>query len=411
MAIVMIWDPVERILWGLGIAIALICGVYFIYKGRKREIFNERMIMFGLASLPLSFAISLLFTFLQVFNVQGTFVDNIFYGDYDNYITPYEHLGRASYISIGIGGIFFILAFDIIVKRTKYLLTIAFIILTGIEIYSPTIEMAKVVFNLPILLGLLILVPLVLYLYTRWSHLEFKAVSSFLLFGFLLFMMSLNLAKSVHKELNAYPLILGPLFLILGCCLTILPTIINPKVLSRALIYWVGYAIISIPLFIVILYIDIIKDLETPYIIEFVVAFVYVYTLFFLVIRDIRSEIIISVEHEKDKEIQSGVLGIFTRPLKVTEEDVMFHREQKICLVCKGKILRSIYLCPECDALYCNKCSTALSTLENACWACNTPFDPLKPVKPYKEVEERLKTKKLKKISKKPKIHDLPPEK
>ena len=407
----MIWDPIERLLWGIGIAIALMCGVYFIYKGRKREIFNERMIMFGLASLPLSFAFSLLFTYLQVFNVQGTFVDNIFYGDYDNYIKPYELLGRLSYISIGIGGVLFILAFDIIVKRTKYLLTIAFTILTGIEIYSPTIKMAKYVFNLPILLGLLILVPSVLYLYTRWAHLEFKAVSSFLLFGFLLFIMSLNFAKSVHKEINAYPLILGPLFLILGCCITILPTIINPKLVSRALIYWVGYAIISIPLFIVILYIDIIKGLETPYIIEFFVAFVYVYMLFFLVIRDIRSELIISVGNEKDKEIESDVLGIFTRPLKVTEEDVIFHREQKICLVCKEKILRSIYLCPECDALYCNKCSTALSTLENACWVCNTPFDPLKPVKPYKEVEETLKTKEKKKISKKHKTRIVPPKK
>ena len=115
--------------------------------------------------------------------------------------------------------------------------------------------------------------------------------------------MSLNLAKSVHKELNAYPLILGPLFLILGCCINILPTIINPKVISRALIYWVGYAIITFPLFIVIIYVDIVKGLNPIFVVEFFIAFVYIYTLFFLVIRDIRSEIIISVKHEKDKEI------------------------------------------------------------------------------------------------------------
>jgi len=78
-------------------------------------------------------------------------------------------------------------------------------------------------------------------------------------------------------------------------------------------------------------------------------------------------------------------------------------------LVCKGKTLRTIYLCPECDALYCNKCSTALSNLENACWACNTPFDPSKPVKPYKGVEEALKIKGSKKSPKKHKIRDIPP--
>jgi hypothetical protein len=223
--------------------------------------------------------------------------------------------------------------------------------------------------------------------------------------------MSLNLAKSVHKELNAYPLILGPLFLILGCCITILPTILNPKIVSRALVYWVGYALISLPLFIGIIYVDIIKGLNPIFIFEFFIAFVYIYVLFFLVIRDIQSELKISVEREKDKVIQSDVLGIFTRPQRVTEEDVIFHREQKICLVCKGKTLRSIYLCPDCDALYCNNCSTALSTLENACWACNTPFDPSKPVKPYKEVEEALKAKGKKKTLKKHNIRDVSPKK
>ena len=134
MAIVIIWDPLEHLLWGIGITIALMCGIYFIYKGRKREILNERIIMFGLASLPLSFAFSLIFTFFQVFNVQGTFVNNIYRGDYNITVSPYEFLGRLSYISLAIGGVFFILAFDIIVKRTKYLLTTTFIILTGIEI-------------------------------------------------------------------------------------------------------------------------------------------------------------------------------------------------------------------------------------------------------------------------------------
>ncbi|MFX1493543.1 MAG: hypothetical protein ACFFBZ_04610 [Promethearchaeota archaeon] len=389
MAIVPLWDPLERFFWGIALAIALMCAIYFIYKARKREVFNEKVIMFGLSSLPLGFALSLTFTYFQVFQVQGTFINNIFYGDYDIVKSPYEILGRLSYISLGIGVLFFILAFDIIIKRTRYFLTIIYAILIAIEIIlpiegslfnTPFSTIARYIFNYPIILGLLILVPLVLYLYTKWSHLEFKAVSSFLLFGFLLFVISLNLAKKVHKNLNVYPLILAPLLLILGSCITILPTIINPKIISRALTYWVLFAIFTIPFLIVMLYIDIINDLALQFVIEFLVAFMYIYIIFFLIIKNIKSKII-SESREAEKGLESQVLGIFTRPQKVTEEEVIFHRERKICLVCKGKLLRSIYLCPECDALYCIKCSEALSTMENVCWACYTPIDPAKPVK------------------------------
>ena len=389
MVIVPIWDPSERFFSGIALALALMCGIYFVYKARKREVFNEKIIMLGLSSLPLGFALSLIFTYFQVFQVQGTFINNIFYGDYDIIKSPYEILGRLSYISLGIGCLFFVLAFEIIIKRTKYFLTIFYAILIAIEIILP-IEgslfnmpfstIARYVFNYPIILGLLILVPLVLYLYTKWSHLEFKAVSSFLLFGFLLFVISLNLAKKVHKNLNVYPLVLGPLLLILGCCITMLPAIINPKIISRALTYWVLFAILTIPFLIIMLYIDIINDLAFQFIIEFIVAFMYIYIIFFLIIKNIKSEII-SESREAEKGLESQVLGIFTRPQKVTEEEVIFHRERKICLVCKGKLLRSIYLCPECDALYCIKCSEALSTLENVCWSCYTPIDPAKPIK------------------------------
>ncbi len=204
MEIVPIWDSSERFLWGIGLTLALMCGLYFIYKARKREVFNEKIIMFGLSSLPLGFALSLIFTYFQVFQVLGSFTNNIFSGDYNFVMPPYEILGRLSYISLGIGGLFYVLAFDIIIKRTRYILTIIYAILTAIEIFLPFegsifnipfSDIARFVFNFPISLGLLILVPAVLYLYTKWSNLEFKAVSSFLLFGFLLFMISLLWAK------------------------------------------------------------------------------------------------------------------------------------------------------------------------------------------------------------------------
>ncbi|UCD01408.1 MAG: hypothetical protein JSV23_11120 [Promethearchaeota archaeon] len=41
----------------------------------------------------------------------------------------------------------------------------------------------------------------------------------------------------------------------------------------------------------------------------------------------------------------------------------------------------------DCDTLYHKGCARALSTMENAFWACNEPIDKSKPSKPFK-VEE-----------------------
>ncbi len=59
-------------------------------------------------------------------------------------------------------------------------------------------------------------------------------------------------------------------------------------------------------------------------------------------------------------------------------------------MVCKNKISRLNYICPGCLALYCVKCSEALSNLENSCWVCETPFDETKPVQVIKEVGDEI---------------------
>ena len=59
--------------------------------------------------------------------------------------------------------------------------------------------------------------------------------------------------------------------------------------------------------------------------------------------------------------------------------------------MCKNKIERLNYICPKCLALYCVKCSDALSNLENVCWVCNGPIDKTRPVKRFKPKEEEIK--------------------
>ena len=69
---------------------------------------------------------------------------------------------------------------------------------------------------------------------------------------------------------------------------------------------------------------------------------------------------------------------------RISEEQISIHKERKVCLVCKGDVERfNIFICPKCNAIYCENCARALTDLENICWSCNTPIDPSKPIKPY----------------------------
>ncbi|MFW9822506.1 MAG: hypothetical protein ACFFE4_06205 [Candidatus Thorarchaeota archaeon] len=93
---------------------------------------------------------------------------------------------------------------------------------------------------------------------------------------------------------------------------------------------------------------------------------------------------------KKKLQVRESLFRLYERPLQITEAEVTFHRERKICLVCKGDVSRLNYICPKCNALYCNNCSEELSNMENSCWVCNEPFDESKPTKPFKRIKDDL---------------------
>ncbi|MFX1417539.1 MAG: hypothetical protein ACFE9N_01320, partial [Promethearchaeota archaeon] len=62
---------------------------------------------------------------------------------------------------------------------------------------------------------------------------------------------------------------------------------------------------------------------------------------------------------ERKKKVKRKIIAkdsffrIVERPEHISEEEVTYYREQKICLVCKGKVEGfNIFLCPNCEALY-----------------------------------------------------------
>ncbi|MFX1349578.1 MAG: hypothetical protein ACFE92_12995 [Promethearchaeota archaeon] len=111
-------------------------------------------------------------------------------------------------------------------------------------------------------------------------------------------------------------------------------------------------------------------------------GFILIFWLYYLGLRE--ESIKVKVESlEKEVEIEDSLFRIRKRPTEITEAEVTYYKEQKICLVCKGKVGGfNTYICTGCDVLYCEKCARALTNAENVCWVCEEPIDKSKPVKP-----------------------------
>lgn len=92
---------------------------------------------------------------------------------------------------------------------------------------------------------------------------------------------------------------------------------------------------------------------------------------------------------KSEVKVEESLFRITKRPDNITEEEVSISKERKICLVCKGKLAKLLYMCPDCNSFYCVNCSEALSNAENACWVCDAPLDDSRPSKPFKK-EEKL---------------------
>ena len=97
----------------------------------------------------------------------------------------------------------------------------------------------------------------------------------------------------------------------------------------------------------------------------------------------------------KETKVEGELFRLYERPSQVTEEEVSVSKEKKICLVCKGKVLGyNVFICPSCEAFYCQTCVRALEDKENACWVCNFAFNESKPSKPHMIEEERIEIEK-----------------
>ena len=391
---VRVWDPIERFLSAVTITFIGMCALLYILRGRKRENYTERLMMYGIACLFIGFAVSFFFEYLRVFAIPGYIRNFTYYGDYDKVGSTYKILSQLVYVSGAVAFTFFVIVFEASVKRTKFILTICSIIIVVIIIVLPY-EQARLFHHIIFSPFRIILLVIIFYLLAKWSQLEFKAVASFILLGIGVITLGSAINSQDITSLNVFPLFIYSPVIILGAFLAILPLIIDPKYFTQALTLWKLNGAIGIAL-----------------IFGFYIFYVYYYgfffyqSLFFLLlglvvlyifyrlVSIIKNEQLIEsgeISKEKAKEKKLDILGTFTKPQKITEEEVSISKERKICLVCKGKVSGINFLCRECESFYCEKCYNALTGMENLCWACEAVLDESKPFKRLEKEEKEIR--------------------
>lgn len=383
MAEVMIWDPVERLLWGIAILIIVLLISLFIFKAKKKDDINQKMFLYGVSAQVFCILIDRLLRFLNDFLIQGTFINFVFYGDFTDLPLVAKSIYKIAQITFVIGQTLFIVSIAVILNRGKYILSTTYSIIVILMIISP--------FNLTIILfGVMmntnfIIVIISYYFFFKRSKKEFRLIAIFLLFGTIIIGHSIIFAFYEIRSLNIIPLFLAPLLSIIGSSLFLTPLIIDPEKSSKILKFWslmlIFYIIISFFLTFTYLISPIFRSFLA---FHFIHVFIVIYVIIKMV-KITKSEVTL-----RSKDSYTEIFKAFTKPQKITEEEITISKEKKICLVCKGELGGKMFMCSECGTFYCNKCSDALSNLENVCWVCNEALDKSKPSKPYREekVEE-----------------------
>ncbi len=339
-----IFDPLERFFSSVAIIALIFCSILYISKGLKRDTLDEKILMFGFASFWISIALIRIFFYFTDFFLEGSYT-----GDLSAIFQTYS---AKRYIFL-----YFYLYLYIYVLVNVVSLSIMYI------------------------------------WFSIRSKKEFQAISSVMTIGFAVFLIGWAFEIWIIKAESIIPPALSSIFVLIGALVAFAPLIINLEFFSKRIANLL--VIISIGFILLFLSLTIFSALELEgivIIIIMVAAFVLAIVVIYMVVLVIKSVISPStaVFRLEEKAELKDFMKMFAKPQGFTEEEVAFHREKKICLVCKNKISRFNYVCPECDALYCIKCSNALTDLENECWVCNTPFDESTALKAVKKPEEAV---------------------
>jgi hypothetical protein len=382
---------------GFALAIFVICSFQYIIKGRQQENRKEKLLLYGFSLVFMGLAISGIISYLKDFYYEGVFKNNSLVGVINDSNSPIYELVMARQFFLSTFMTLFFFLFEMIVKRTKFVITIFSLSMLIITMIYGFIEPSSQVFYpLNIIGHLLVLIALINL--SIDSSLEYQNASMFMLFGFTIITIGGAMGAPEGKEILQIFLIspaVVPIFYMWGSICFIAPTFLTPEMIKKfsSKVLWLALVIIDIIFLIG----------GTIILINFPSLFLVAFTCYmgfpitivlFFIFRQQKKEVGIQ---DREKFIQNDIdkkhddfLKLFIKPQKITEEEVSVSKEKKICLVCKGKVVRfNSFIC-ECNTIYCQKCVRALAELENVCWVCNAVLEEDKPINLRKEEKELI---------------------
>ncbi|MFX1394351.1 MAG: hypothetical protein ACFFAH_12360 [Promethearchaeota archaeon] len=368
---------------GIATILTLITAIQYFGLAKRKGNINEKSILKAYASVFVIFTIYLILLNFSFLSLDGKYVNHIYWGSYENPSLIFVWLTKFTLIFFYLALIFYFYTYEKILNKKIYIATISCILIIILIIILPY---EFVFYQLtPITFGIIGLYFMhTLFKLIKWSKRELRADTSFIILGNWFMGIFMGYMSPAFMRLGVTPIIIFPVFLIIGILLCIFPTVFKPEFFSRNINYWYLFSIIIISVQLLSLIYTLIEAGLNFYILTPLILLFFWIIECGILIRFIKREKVLGV---KDG---IGIKGIFTKPEKISEEEVSVSKEKKICLVCKGKLGRYMFMCPDCNAFYCENCVRTLSDLENMCWVCDTPFDESKPVKPLEKEEQEV---------------------
>ncbi len=387
---IIIFSVFDIYLIGIGTVLLLITAIRYFGLAKKKENPKEKSIVKSFAWFFVFLTLYFILFNLSFFYLKGEFIGLIYRVNFDNPSLIYVWLVKGSIISYYTSFIFYFYTYEKVLDKRIHFVTFACLLIIILIIFLP-LELYIYQVGSIAFITMSLYFQHTLFTLMRKSQRELRAATSFIIIGTLfigLYPAFVGGIGYMYLSGDLPILLIFPALLIFGTFLCMSPTLFKPEFFSRNIKYWYLFSIILVSAAGMILIYNSVNSISLTYYwvsIQGLVAIIF-YTLECVIfIRFIKREESLGIDGD------IGVRGIFTKPEKVTEEEVSVSKEKKICLVCKGKVSGfETFLCSNCETFYCHKCARALIDLENACWACNTQIDKSKPVKLPEKEEEKV---------------------
>lgn len=239
----MIWDPFERMLWGAAFCLTFIGAILYLNLGRKIESREDKITLNSFGTSLLFQGIGFTIAVLSDIYVHGFFQNYVFIGDFSTNVSLYRTIDKIGVFITYIGCFLIIFSFELRFKNTKYIFSIISLVSFIPLLFIPTWELYDAYIAFPSMYHTIMII-LILITYARWSQTELKAVSSILLFGYMLTMICVFMNNQMVRKLNIFPLALYPILWIIGTLFVMSPALIKPEHYSKAKKYWIRLGVI-----------------------------------------------------------------------------------------------------------------------------------------------------------------------